>query len=67
MVDCSVSTRKHSSRMVVDCTYGEVQCIMDDDHVGVPLLPVYRMNDGQTRLKTLPSRNFVVGRYIKLD
>ena len=37
--------------------YGEVQCIMDNDHMGTPC----EQNDRQTRLKTSPSRNFVIG------
>ena len=40
--------------------YSEVQCIMGNGHMGPPP-PYCGHNDGQTRLKTLPSRNFVGG------
>ena len=39
--------------------HSEIQCIMGNGHMGSAL---DRMTDGQTRLKTLPSRNFVDGR-----
>ena len=39
--------------------YSEVQCIMGKGDMGSPL---DRITDGQTRLKTLPSSNFVGGR-----
>ena len=38
--------------------YSEVQCIMDNGHIVTPC----EQNGGQTRLKTLPSRNFVGAR-----
>ena len=40
--------------------YSEVQSIMGNGHMGTP--HPHRHNDGQTRLKTLPSSNFVGAR-----
>ena len=39
--------------------YSDVQCITGNGHMGT--LPVDRMTNGQTGLKTLPSRNIVGG------
>ena len=36
--------------------YSEVQCIMGTGHIRTP-----SVNDGQTQLKRLPSRNFIGG------
>ena len=50
-----ISTRPH-----VWCPGGlcsEIQCIRDNGYMGPP----DRMIDGQTQLKTLPSRNYVDG------
>ena len=41
-----------------------VQCIMCNDHTGTPRPPHVGR---QTRMKTLPSHNFVCGRYISSD
>ena len=40
--------------------YSEFQWIMGNGHMGTPLPP--GENDGQTRLKTLPSRDFLGGK-----
>ena len=40
--------------------YSKVQCFMDSGYMGP--VPVGRMTDGQSRMKTLPSCNFVGGR-----
>ena len=39
--------------------YRAVQCIMGNGHIRIP--PVDRQNDRHTRLKTLPTCNFVGG------
>ena len=42
--------------------YSEVQCIMDNDHVGDPL-----WTNRHTQMKTLPSRNFVGKAYRSIN